>query len=223
MEHLSVPRLLFAMIALSFSLYMVPGLWGAPLRALSAFAPPQATQEFDLSKRYDAMFAPAEAQTPRKYSDILHAPHGLHSYFDYEEGMEAARKAGKPVMLDFTGHSCVNCRKMEGSVWSHPEVLNRMKSDYVLVSLYVDDRTDLPESEQYVSKFSGKKIRTIGNKNGDIQASKYNTNSQPYYVLLDHEENMLTPPRGYDEDVTAYLAFLENGLKKFNETKKPQP
>ena len=223
MEHLSVPRLMFAIVSLSFALYMVPGLWGAPLKAISAFAPPQSTQDFDLSKRYDAMFTPAAPQTPRKYADILHAPHGIQSYFDYEEGMEAARKAGKPVMLDFTGHSCVNCRKMEASVWSDPEVLRRLKNDFVLISLYVDDRTELAEDERYVSKYSGKQIRTIGNKNSDIQVSKYNTNSQPYYVLLDHNENMLTPPRGYDEDKAAYIGFLEAGVKKFNETKQPQP
>jgi thiol:disulfide interchange protein DsbD len=131
--------------------------------------------------------------------------------------MEAAKREGKPVMLDFTGHSCVNCRKMEASVWSNPEVLRRMKNDYVVISLYVDDRTELAENERYISKFSGKTIRNIGNKNSDIQASRYNTNSQPYYVLLDHNEQMLTPPRGYDEDLTAYIGFLDAGLAKFKE------
>jgi len=217
-EHLSVMRLVFAIVALSFSLYMVPGLWGAPLKPISAFAPPQATQDFDLSQRYNALVANV-GEKPHKYSDILHSPNGLNGYFDYDEALAAAKRENKPLMIDFTGHSCINCRKMEATVWTNPDVLRRMQNDFILVSLYVDDRTDLPASEQFVSKFSGKKIETLGNKNSDIQASRYNTNSQPYYVLLDHDEQMLTPPRGYDEDVESYIGFLDAGVKKFKDDK----
>lgn len=221
-EHLSVMRLLFAIVSLSFSLYMVPGLWGAPLKAISAFAPPQHTMENWLASRYDATMTPLTPTSERKYSDHLHCPHGIECYFDYDDGMAAARKAGKPVLIDFTGHTCVNCRKMEASVWSHNEVLKRMTSDYIVISLYVDDRTDLPESEQYVSKYSGKKIKTLGNKNSDLQASRYNTNSQPYYVLVDHNEQMLTPPRGYNENLVDYIAFLDAGIKEFAVRKEKQ-
>lgn len=218
-EHLSVLRLMFAIVSLSFALYMVPGLWGAPLKAISAFAPPQTTQDFDLSRKIGAAYEPL-IKREHKYSDILHCPHGLDCYFDYEEGLAAARAAGKPVLLDFTGHSCVNCRKMEASVWSDPEVLKRLKNDYVVISLYVDDRTELPENEKFISPTSGKRIKTLGNKNSDLQSSRYNTNSQPYYVLLDHNEQLLTPPRAYDEDKSEYVRFLDAGSKEF-ERRRP--
>jgi thiol:disulfide interchange protein DsbD len=130
-----------------------------------------------------------------------------------------AKEQNKPLFIDFTGWSCVNCRKMEASVWAQPEVLKLMKEQYIVASLYVDDKTDLPESEQYTSAYSGKKIKTLGNKVSDLQASKYNSNSQPYYVLLDHKEQLLQSPRGYNEDVNAYVTFLQKGLEEFNKRK----
>jgi thiol:disulfide interchange protein len=220
LKYISVPRLLMAIVSLGFALYMVPGLWGAPLKAISAFSPPQATQDFDLHTNHGAAVSGAKEITPnKKYSDILHCPHNLNCFFDYDEGMAYAKKMNKPVMIDFTGHSCVNCRKMEVSVWSDPQVLQRMNDDYVLISLYVDDKTALPENERYTSAFSGKKIKTVGNKWSDLQASKYGINSQPYYVLLDHEGNVLTQPEAFNLDIQNYINFLDKGKKAFNEKK----
>jgi thiol:disulfide interchange protein DsbD len=219
-NHISVPRLFFSIIILSFAMYMVPGLWGAPLKAISAFAPPMATQDFDLSRnQFYGINPTTNVQTPKKYDNTFHCPHGLDCYFDYNDALEAAKKENKPLFIDFTGWSCVNCRKMEASVWANPEVLKRMREDYIIASLYVDDKTSLPESEQYISTFSGKKIKTLGNKNSDLQASKYNSNSQPYYVLLDHNEQLLNSPRGYNEDVAAYVEFLDKGIAAFKKSK----
>lgn len=216
LKYISIPRLMLAIISLSFSIYMIPGLWGAPLKAISAFSPPQATQDFDLSR---ASFAPSaghdDLSAPKKHAGTFHCPHNLNCFFDYDEAMIYAKKVNKPLFIDFTGWSCVNCRKMEASVWSDPEVLKRLMNDYVMVSLYVDDKTTLPESEQYVSKFSGKKIKTLGNKWSDLQASRFNTNSQPYYVILNQEEKLLTSPHAFDLDIKAYVEFLENGSKAF--------
>lgn len=222
LPYLSIPRLVLAIACFSFSMYMVPGLWGAPLKAISAFSPPQETQDFDLSKTsYSA--APAIEQTPnKKYADLFHCPHGLNCFFDYEEGMAYAKKMNKPVFIDFTGHSCVNCRKMEASVWSDAEVLKRLNDDYVLISLYVDDKTSLPENEQYVSPVTGKKIKTIGNKWSDIQTTKYGINSQPYYVLLDHEEQQLVKPQAFNLDIQNYVNFLDSGKAAFASKKSAQ-
>ncbi|RZL02544.1 MAG: thioredoxin family protein, partial [Hymenobacter sp.] len=185
----SVPRLFLAIAVLAFTTYLVPGLWGAPLNAVSAFLPPQYTQDFDL---YTPLLAgggqvagPPPAHTQHKYGNLFHAPLGLDAYFDYDEARAAALAAGKPLMIDFTGHACVNCRKMEASVWPNPTVLPLLRDKYVLVQLYVDDKTELPEAEQTVSKFSGRNLRTLANKWSDLQASRYNASSQPFYVLLD--------------------------------------
>ncbi|HEY4651346.1 MAG TPA: cytochrome c biogenesis protein CcdA [Pontibacter sp.] len=220
MSYVPLPRLFLAIITLSFTLYMVPGLWGAPLSAISGFLPPQHTQDFDLytsslSGGNTTAAVQATDHTPRKYSDIFHAPLGLAPFFDYEEGVAYARKVNKPVMLDFTGHACVNCRKMEASVWPDKQVLSRLRNDFVLIQLYVDDKTELPAAEQYTSQFSGKKIKTIGNKWSDLQASRFNANSQPYYVLLDAQEQVLIPPTGADYDPESYLRYLDKGIQKF--------
>lgn len=212
--HISIPRLFMAIISLAFSLYMVPGLWGAPLKAISAFTPPQETQDFNLNEVHSSS-SPSTQTSGKKYTDLFHCPHNLDCFFDYDQAMAHAKQVNKPLMIDFTGHSCVNCRKMEASVWADPGVLKKLSEDYVLVSLYVDDKTELPEADQYVSSFSGKKIKTIGNKWSDLQASKYGTNSQPYYVLLDHKGEQLNTPRGFDQDINAYIEFLQTGLKNF--------
>ncbi len=220
-SFISIPRLFLATIVLAFTMYMVPGLWGAPLSSISAFLPPQQTQDFDL---YTASMsggfggghaASAEDSKPHKYAELFHAPLGLNAFFDYDEGMAYAKKVGKPVMIDFTGHACVNCRKMEASVWPDKEVLQRIRDEYVLIQLYVDDKTELAPEEQTVSKTSGRKIRTIGNKWSDLQASRFNANSQPFYVLLDHEGNTLVKPVGAEYDVKTYLAYLDSGLAAF--------
>lgn len=216
LPYLSVPRLMFAIAAFSFTFYLVPGLWGAPLKSVNAFLPPMATQDFDLSSSGGNHVVVSETgQETRKYADLLHCPHNLSCFFDLEEGIAYAKKVGKPVMIDFTGHSCVNCRKMEATVWADGEVLRRLRDDYVLISLYVDDKTPLPLEEQFVSKFSGKKIKTVGNKWSDYQASTFNINSQPYYVLMDHDRTLLVPPTAYDPSIPAYINFLDSGKEVF--------
>lgn len=223
LQNLSLPRMVLSMIVLSFTLYMIPGLWGAPLKSISAFLPPQATQDFDL---YTSSFGAArtsngKAANARKYSDIFHAPLNLDVFYDYEEGMSFAKKVGKPVMLDFTGHACVNCRKMEASVWPDKDVYALLNDELVIIQLYVDDKTILPEKEQFVSSFSGKKVHTIGNKWSDFQASKFNSNSQPYYVLLDPvDEEILVKPMGADYDPKSYHNFLQSAINKYRKVNK---
>ena len=209
---LSLPRLFVSMLVLGFTLYMVPGLWGAPLKPISAWLPPQPTQDFDL---YTNQSSPAEAKssTGKKYGNLFHAPHNLDAFYDVDEGLAYAKKVGKPALLDFTGWSCTNCRKMEASVWSDPEVLKLLKEDYVLISLYVDDKTDLAESEKYTSSFSNKKIKTVGNKWSDFQATKFGTNSQPYYVIVDHAGKPLVSPQAFNLDINNYIEFLNSGKK----------
>ena len=212
-KHVSTPRLVLAIITLSFTMYMIPGLWGAPLKSISAFLPPMSTQDFVMS----AGSAPAAAHNSgnHKYSEIFHAPLGLDVFFDYDEGLAYAKKMNKPVFIDFTGHACVNCRKMEASVWPDKEVLSHLTNDYVVIQLYVDDKTDLAAAEQTVSKYSGKKINTIGNKWSDLQASRFNANSQPFYVLLDNKGNLLVQPQGADYDPVSFTKYLDSGLAAF--------
>ena len=220
----SLPRLFFALLVFAFTIYMVPGMWGAPLKGISAWLPPQTTQDFDLNRlTYGSLSTPGEAESNssgKKYVDLFQAPHGLNAFYDYQEGLDHARKVGKPALVDFTGWSCVNCRKMEASVWPDLSVLNQVKSDYVLISLYVDDKTELEESEKYVSPFSGKKISRIGQKWSDMQASVYGTNSQPYYVIVGHDGETLVPPTAFDLDIEKYARFLRSGTeaykKKYN-------
>ncbi len=198
-KHVSIGRLISGILALTFMIYLIPGLWGAPLRMISGFPPPEFYKEW---------VQPGE----KNGGDC---PHNLNCYHDYEAGMEYARQTGKPVMIDFTGWSCVNCRKMEDNVWSQPSVLKKLTNDYVLISLYVDDKTPLPFEQQYVSPFSGKKIKTTGNRWSDLQSKIFQTNSQPYYVLLDHNGKLLANPRGYTPDVDTYSKFLDEGMCRF--------
>lgn len=214
-KHVSVTRLFLAIITLSFSVYLIPGLWGAPLKAVSGFLPHQGTQDFDLYTRTftNASGDATHSSGTKKYADRLHAPLGIDAFFDYEEGLAYAKKVGKPVFLDFTGHSCTNCRKMENAVWPDPEVLKRLKNDFVVISLYVDDRTELPENEKYVSKYTGKKVKTLGNRNVDLQVSKFNSNAQPLYVIVDADGKPLTNTHGYKEDIQGYITFLDSWKK----------
>lgn len=216
-EHVGVIRLFLSIISLSFALYMVPGLWGAPLKAISAFSPPQTTQDFDL---YTATCPQTQKENylkPKRYGELFHCPLNLNCFFDYDEGMAYARQVGKPVILDFTGHGCVNCRKMEVSVWSDKRVLEILSQEYVLISLYVDDRTELPVEEQATVTLGGreKKLNTVGNKWSYFQASTFGTNSQPYYVLIDNNGKQLTQPSAFDLNVDNYLSFLEKGLETY--------
>ena len=218
-EIISLPRLFFAILIFSFTVYMVPGMWGAPLKGISAWLPPQPTQDFDLNRLSYGDFTNTvhkDAESSgKKYAGIFHAPHGLDAFYDYQEGLDYAKKVGKPVLIDFTGWSCVNCRKMEASVWPDPSVLSQLKSDYVLISLYVDDKTELEEAEKYVSEFSGKRISRIGQKWSDMQASVFGTNSQPYYVVVDSDGKKLVPPQAYDLNITNYANFLKRGKEAY--------
>jgi thiol:disulfide interchange protein DsbD len=220
MPFITLPRLFLAIITLAFTLYLVPGLWGAPLKAVSAFLPPQDTQDFDLYTPSllgggTAAARPEADATPHKYAELFHAPLGLNAFFDYDEGMAYAQKMNKPVLIDFTGHACVNCRKMEANVWPDKQVLPLIRDKYVLIQLYVDDKTELPAAEQYVSKYSGKKIKTIGNKWSDMQASRFNANSQPYYVLLGREGKQLAPAEGANYEPDNFVRFLSGGLQTY--------
>lgn len=220
--YISVPRLFLAIIVLSFSTYMVPGLWGAPLKSIAAFLPPQASQDFDLytptlsGGSANALSAISPGDAPHKYASLFDKPLNLNPFFDYKEGVAYAQKVHKPVIIDFTGHACVNCRKMEATVWPDKKVLPLLKDSYVLIQLYVDDKTELPANEEYVSSFSHRKITNIGALNSDIQATRFNTNSQPYYVLLNPvTETPLVTPEGADYDPTAYYTYLQSGLDLF--------
>ncbi|HJV78012.1 MAG TPA: cytochrome c biogenesis protein CcdA, partial [Paludibacter sp.] len=217
-KHVSTTRLILSIITLSFTVYMIPGLWGAPLKSISAFLPPMSTQDFVMS----AGNAPAVNHNSgnHKYGEIFHAPLGLDAFFDYDEGLAYAKKVNKPIFIDFTGHACVNCRKMEAAVWPDKEVLSRLSNDYVVIQLYVDDKTDLAIAEQTVSKYSGKKIETIGNKWSDLQASRFNANSQPFYVLLDANGNLLVQPKGADYDPKSFTQYLDSGLEAFKKVKR---
>ena len=215
---ISLPRLFFAMLILTFTMYMVPGMWGAPLKGISAWLPPQPTQDFDLSRLSYGSLSPSKedkAISNRKYAGLFEAPHGLEAFYDYQEGLDYARKVNKPALIDFTGWSCVNCRKMEATVWADNEVLRRLRQDYVIISLYVDDKTALDESEQYTSSSSGKKINTIGKKWSDLQTSVFKTNSQPFYVIMNGEGNRLVPAQAYNLNIQNYVDFLDKGLEAF--------
>jgi thiol:disulfide interchange protein len=224
-KYISVPRLALAIITFSFVTYMIPGMFGAPLKALSGYIPPQTTLDFDINAivRNSSGQAgvqqegavPAGLCDKPKHSDFLHLPHGLQGYFDYEQGLACAKKQNKPVFIDFTGHGCVNCREMEANVWSSPEVLKRLREDFIIIALYVDDKTSLPESEWITSTYDKKVKNTLGKKYADLQISRFNVNAQPYYVLLDTEGKLLVPPRAYNLDVDAFVKFLESGKAEF--------
>ena len=193
-KYVSVPRLFMSIISFAFALYMVPGLWGAPLKAISAFAPPLYTQDFNL------------------YESEVHA-----AFDDYEAGMAYAKKVGKPVMIDFSGYGCVNCRKMEASVWTDPKVKQMLEQDYVLITLIVDDKTNLPAPIEIQENGKVRKLKTVGDKWSYLQRSKFGANAQPFYILLDGEGMPLAPSYAFDEDVSKYIQFLQDGLKQFQQ------
>ncbi len=228
MPYLSVPRLALAMVVFAFVVYMIPGMFGAPLKALSGYLPPQSTLDFDISQAlksknsYLSQPLNADTQNPGqsicekpKYADFLHLPHGLEGYFDYDQALACAKSLNKPLFIDFTGHGCVNCREMEARVWADPEVLKRLKENYIVVALYVDDKTKLPENEWTTSSYDGKIKKSIGKKYADLQISRFNINAQPYYCLLDTNGQLLIQPRAYNLDVNDFVSFLDKGLLEF--------
>lgn len=216
-EHIGVPRLLLAILTFAFVVHMIPGLWGAPLKILSGYLPPITTQQFKIEGGITTGDTPSTSTEMIKYGDRLKIPHGIQGYFDYEQALEAAKREGKPLIIDFTGHGCVNCRKMEENVWVDPQVLKRLKEDFVMVALYIDERLELPESEWYTSSYDGKVKKTLGKQNADFQITRFNNNAQPYYVILDHNEQLLAKPRGYNTDIAAFVEFLDGAKKIFNE------
>ena len=191
-RHTSVPRFFLALCSLAFAVYMVPGLWGAPLKAVSAFAPPMSTQDFNLDHvKVEAAFR------------------------NYDEGMEYARRTGKPVVVDFTGHGCVNCRKMELAVWHDAKVRDLLMKDYVLISLYVDEKTRLPEPVTVSEGGKETTLRTVGDRWSYLQRSKFGANAQPFYVLLDNEGHPLNHAYSYNEDVDKFVDYLQEGLSRY--------
>ncbi|WP_026629292.1 protein-disulfide reductase DsbD family protein [Dyadobacter alkalitolerans] len=215
LEKVSVPRLLLSIITFTFVVYMIPGMWGAPLKALAGYLPPQSTLDFDLNKRTAGVASTIAPGETRKYADLFHLPHELEGFFDYKDALAYAKKVNKPVFIDFTGHGCVNCREMEARVWVDPAVQQRLRDDYVIVALYVDDKTELPESAWYTSKYDNKVKKTIGAQNADLQIVKYNNNAQPHYCLVDHEGNLLVKPKNYDLNAANFAAFLDSGKAAF--------
>ncbi len=217
MPFIGVPRFGLAVISFCFGVYMIPGLFGAPLKALSGLLPPMQTQDFILGdeNNHSLSLKSNSAKINSKHSDFLHLPHGLTGYFDYKEALAASIATGKPLFVDFTGHACVNCRKMEEYVWAKPEVLKRLQNDFIIVSLYADERLELPKNEWYISARDGKVKKTIGGQNQDLQISKYNFSAQPQYVLIDGNEKVLTSPRFYDTDEAAFVKFLDDGKAAF--------
>ncbi|WP_289665537.1 protein-disulfide reductase DsbD family protein [Flavobacterium panacagri] len=213
LNHISVGRLGFGLIVLSFTIYLIPGLWGAPLKLISGFPPPM---QYSESPNGLGVSSNSELKITASLPEgAEHGPQNIITFHDYEKGMEYAKKEGKPVLLDFTGYACVNCRKMEELVWSDPKVLGVLNNDVVLISLYVDDKKELPENEQYVSETTGKKIKTIGNKWSDLQIKTYKANAQPFYVIVDHSSNSLTETSAYNPDITEYYNWLQSGIKNF--------
>ena len=213
MPHIGVGRLALAIAVFTFVVYMIPGMWGAPLKGLSGYLPPLTTQDFVLTPGTATPAAPT-APAARKYSDFLHLPHGLEGFFDLQEAEAYAAEVGKPLFIDFTGHGCVNCREMEARVWSAPEVLAILKNDYVICALYSDDKKQLPESD-WVTTDTGKVLKSLGKINSYYALKTYGVNAQPYYVLQGRDGRPLVPPRGYDLSVEGFVEFLRSGLEAY--------
>jgi thiol:disulfide interchange protein DsbD len=227
--HIGVFRLVLIIASFTFAVYLVPGLFGAPLTRISALLPPRETSGFNLLKAISenrgggavvtTTGGSAICGTP-KYSDFLHFEYGLEGYFDLEEGLACAKQLNKPVLIDFKGHACANCKEMDARVWSDPEVQRRIRENFVLVALYVDDRTKLPDSEVFVSKIDGKEKKTMGKKNEDIEISMFNTNTLPLYAIVDPSGTPLIETRGTDFDIQAYIDWLDRGADAFRNSQR---
>ena len=214
MTHISVGRLFIALFVTTFTIYLIPGLWGAPLKILSGFTPPMTYSESPYGVGYQNTVSSGVSSESALPENAHIGPLGITAFHDYEEGLAYAKKVNKPVLLDFTGHACANCRKMEENVWSDAEILKILKNEIVLISLYGDDQRELPKEEQYVSK-SGSEVTTIGKKWREYQIERYNINAQPYYVVLDADGKDISKPVGYTPDVEEYKTWLKEGISKF--------
>lgn len=216
-------RMMLALASFTFAIYLIPGLFGAPLSGLSSILPSKKPNDFDLSKMVNYTQPTASTNSAicedAKYSDFLSLPHGLQGFFHYEQALACARKQGKPLFIDFVGHACANCKVMEQQVWSDPRVLEILQNEYVIVALYVDERTKLPAEEQYTSPTDGKKKDTVGKRNSDFQITRFKMNSQPYYVILGNNEELLTEPYGFNTNIEDFIAFLKKGVESFKSPK----
>jgi thiol:disulfide interchange protein len=230
LDHLSVGRLLMAVLAFAFTVYLVPGLFGAPLPLLAGYLPPQSKHDFSLATAENggasavAATSTGVGQEAPRFGDFLELPHNLNGYFDLEQARRVARQQHKPIFIDFTGHACVNCRKMEATVWSNPQVLTQLRNDYVVVALYVDDKTELPQKEWYTSAHDKQLKTTLGKQNADLQITRFGFNAQPYYVLLDPDDTTSKPlvaPMAYEPNVAQFSAFLQAGAKQFRAQRGP--
>ncbi len=219
MHFIPIPRLLLATGIFGFVVYLIPGLWGAPLKALSGYLPPITTQDFVRQQGNQAVTTAGAGNLglcePARYSDFLKLPHNLKGYFTISDAEKCSKEQGKPVFVDFTGHGCVNCRKMEEYVWSDPRVLKILQEEYIIASLYVDDKTELPQTEWYVSTYDQKEKTTLGKQNADYQVRNYGSNAQPLYAIQDAGGKSLVTPVAYDPDVEKFIVFLKSGVEKF--------
>ena len=220
-DSVGIPRLMLSIGTFVFVLYLIPGLWGAPLKALSGYLPPMSTHDFNIVEMLEkdsrgsvSMSEQSLCQDP-KFAGFLEFPPGLQGYFDFEQAIACARQQDKPLFIDFTGHGCVNCREMEARVWSDPRVLSRLRNDFVLVALYVDDKTKLPESEWYTSTYDNKVKKTIGKQNADFQINRYNNNAQPFYIILDKDEKLLAHPLAYNLNIDDFVHFLDGAKEEY--------
>lgn len=221
MPYLSVTRLVLAIITFAFVVYMIPGMWGAPLKALSGYMPPMQTQDFVMTAGSGAAASSSQSSAPEtgvKYGDVLKLPLGLEGFFDLAEAEAYAAKVDKPLFVDFTGHGCVNCREMEARVWSDPRVLELLRNEYVIVALYADDKLKVDESD-WVTTDTGKVLKTLGKINSYYALKTYGVNAQPYYVLQGRNGEPLVEPRGYDLDVDAFVQFLRSGVEAYRNNK----
>ena len=219
LEKVGVFRLLMAIVTFTFVMYLVPGMFGAPLKALAGYLPPMSTHDFDVPSIIRANSGGANAKNTiceqPKYADFLHLPHGIQGYFEYDQALACAKEQDKPIFIDFTGHGCVNCREMEARVWSDQAVLDRLNNDFVVLALYVDDKTTLPESDWYTSEYDGKVKKTIGKQNADYQITRFQNNAQPYYIILNTDGELLIQPKAYDLSISGFVEFLEAGKAAF--------
>ncbi|MBQ5635484.1 MAG: thioredoxin family protein [Alistipes sp.] len=213
-SHLSVGRLALAVAVFSFVVYLIPGMWGAPLSKLSGYLPPLSSQDFVLGANNTSADNNAPVSQARKYSDTLHLPHGLEGFFDLAEAEAYAKQVNKPIFIDFTGHGCVNCREMEARVWSDATVQQILRDEYVLCALYTDDRMSVPESDWVVTE-AGKTLKSLGQINAHYQLKRFGANAQPYYVLQGRNGDVLIEPRSYDLDVAGFIEFLRRGVEEY--------